>query len=259
MSDSDRQLLFADYVIELQAAEDDKRRRIRDARRRAEKAQREAYRNLLKRMAVEGIIRPHTGWKSSEEFVAADSAFNPVLAQDREAPREIFEEFVDEWDDLYQRERVFLSRLLNPPDKKEVLIKPETTLDDFTKLLLEGAESSPEMLSDTRRIINREEPVSTARLYLEELVSIANNSSQRQGSKRRVLQDESSEDEGEIIEEGETTDAGGEQEAPMDTLDSTGGPEDNSITQAEGIKAARVQDLTTHVQGDEALAANQSV
>lgn len=39
MSDTDRQVYFSDHVIELQNAEDEKRRRIRDARRRAEKAQ----------------------------------------------------------------------------------------------------------------------------------------------------------------------------------------------------------------------------
>ncbi len=96
LTESDRQLYFADFVIELQAAEDDKRRRIRDARRRAEKAQREAYRDVLKRLARDGTIRPFTRWRSIEEFVMADPAFNPVLAQDREAPREIYEEFIDD-------------------------------------------------------------------------------------------------------------------------------------------------------------------
>ena len=49
MTDSDRQLYFADFVIELQAVEDDKRRRIRDAHRRAEQAQRDAYRDFLEK------------------------------------------------------------------------------------------------------------------------------------------------------------------------------------------------------------------
>lgn len=205
LTDSDRQLLFADFVIELQAAEDDKRRRIRDARRRAEKAQREAYRDVLKRLAVNGIIRPYTRWRSVEEFVASEDAFAPVLAQDRDAPRELFEEYVDEWDDLYRRERAFLSRLVGQADKKDIVVKPDTTLDDFTKLLLKEAEYSQDIYADTRRIINREDPVSTARLYLEELVSIASNSGQR-STQRRAVQEDSSEDEGEIIEEGEMND-----------------------------------------------------
>lgn len=203
LSESDRQLHFADFVIELQAAEDDKRRRIRDARRRAEKAQREAYRNVLKRLAIDGIIRPYTRWRSIEEFVMVDQAFNPVLAQDRDAPREIFEEFIDEWDDIYRQERAILSRLVNPSDKPEIVVTHETSLEEFTKLLLKEAEHSPEIYGDTRRIANREEPISSVRLYLEELVSRANHSNSRPGAQRRVPQDDSSEDEGEIIEEGE--------------------------------------------------------
>lgn len=203
LTESDRQLYFADFVIELQAAEDDKRRRIRDARRRAEKAQREAYRDVLKRLAREGTIRPYTRWRGVEEFVMADPAFNPVLAQDREAPREIYEEFIDEWDDLYRQERAFLSRLINPPDKAEIVVNPGISLEDFTKLLLKEADYSSDVYSDTSRIINREEPVSSVRLYLEDLVSRANHSNQRPSSQRRATQEDSSEDEGEILEDGE--------------------------------------------------------
>lgn len=203
LTDSDRQLLFADFVIELQAAEDDKRRRIRDARRRAEKAQREAYRDVLKRLGVEGKIRPYTRWRVIEEYVTADEAFNPVSAQDRDAPREIYEEFVDTWDDMYRREREFLSRFINPPDKKEITVDPETSFEDFSKLLLAQAEYSAELYGDTRRIINRDEPVSSARLYWEELVSRASHLNGRQGTQPTSLQEDSSEDEGEIIEDGE--------------------------------------------------------
>ncbi len=203
LSESDRQLFFADFVIELQAAEDDKRRRIRDARRRAEKAQREAYRGALKRLALDGVIRPYTRWRSIEEIVTADEAFNPVLSQDRDAPREIFEEFVDEWDDIYRQERAILSRLINPSDKPEIIVNPETSLEDFVLLLVKEAEHTSESYGDTKRIVSREDPVSSARLYLEELVSRANHSSIRPGSQRRASQEDSSEDEGEIIEEGE--------------------------------------------------------
>jgi pre-mRNA-processing factor 40 len=229
-TNSDRQLLFADFVIELQAAEDDKRRRIRDARRRAEKAQREAYRDVLKRLAVEQRIRPYTQWRIIEEFVTVDGSFNAVLAQDRDAPREIYEEFIDTWDDIYRRERAFLSRFINPPDKKEINIDPETSFEDFSKLLLAEAEYSAELYGDARRIINREDPVSSVRLYWEELVSRASHSNGRQGAQRTSLQEDSSEDEGEIIEDGEVGD-GGELARPTDSAEESKPPEivqDNS-------------------------------
>jgi pre-mRNA-processing factor 40 len=230
LTDSDRQLLFADFVIELQAAEDDKRRRIRDARRRAEKAQREAYRVLLKRMAVEGTIRPYTAWRIIEEFVTVDESFIPVLAQDRDAPREIFEEFIDTWDDIYRRERAFLSRFINPPDKKEIKIDREISFENFSKVLLVEAEYSAELYGDTRRIINKEEPVSSARLYWEELVSRASHSNGRQGAHRTSLQEDSSEDEGEIIEDGEVGGDGG----PTELTEIS---EESNPLQIEGEKA----------------------
>ena len=200
MSASDRQLYFADFVIELQSAEDDKRRRIRDAHRRAEQAQREAYRDLLRKLGAEGKILPSTRWRSIEERLSLDESFNLVLAQDRDSPRALFEDFVREWDDYFHLERSFLSRLLNPPNKKGFHVKVDTSYDEFTKILLEEAAHSQDVYGDTRRIINRKEPVSSARLYYDELVSQATNSHSRLGSLNRRPGEESSEDEGEIIE-----------------------------------------------------------
>jgi pre-mRNA-processing factor 40 len=210
MSDSDRQLYFADFVIELQAAEDDKRRRIRDARRRAEKAQREAYRDFLRKLATDGKILPYTRWRNAEELVSADDSFKLVEAQDRDAPHELFVQFVDEWGETYRRERSFLNRLLHPSNKKEIVVKVGTSFDEFTKLLLDEAAYSPDVYGDARRMINREEPVSSARLCYDELIARASESSKSSAVRRRSMQDDSSEDEGEIIEDGELPEEGGD-------------------------------------------------
>ena len=86
MTDSDRQLYFADVVIELQAAEDDKRNRIRGARRRAEKAQREAFEQALHGLATDGTLTPFSKWRTSEDSISALGSFGPVQDQDRDAP-----------------------------------------------------------------------------------------------------------------------------------------------------------------------------
>jgi pre-mRNA-processing factor 40 len=203
MSDSDRHLYFADFVIELQSIEDDKRRRIRDARRRAEKAQREAYRELLKKLGSERKILPSTRWRSIEEVVSMNEPFNLVQAQDRDSPRALFEEFVGEWDDVYHRDRSFLSRLLHPNNRKEIIIEAGTSYEEFTKLLLDEAALSQEVYGDTRRIINSQEPISSAHLYHDELISLAVENERRTSGRRRT-DEESSEDEGEIIEDEES-------------------------------------------------------
>lgn len=208
MSDSDRQLFFANFVIDLQAAEDEKRRRIHDARKRAEKAQRDAYRDALQRMAIEGKILPSSRWRDVEGLVALDSTFLLVQEQDRDAPRDLFEEFVDEWYDVYRRDRPILSRLVY--GKREILVKKDTTYDAFVKALLEEAQATQHLYSEVRQIIRNDHPVSSARVYFNELIGRAKDkaveSVRRRPSRRSSLHESSSEDEGEIIEEGEVKD-----------------------------------------------------
>ncbi|KAL3912580.1 MAG: hypothetical protein SGILL_006826 [Bacillariaceae sp.] len=200
LPDSDRQLYFADFVLDLQNAEDDKRRRIRDARRRAEKAQRDDFRHLLRVRATEGKIFPYSRWRAVEAMLSQHESFSPVSAQGRELPRELFEEFADEWDGVYRRERSFLSRLLEPPGSTPEPINQNTTYDSFQKLLLDGASYSKEIQRETSRIISREEPVSSARLLYDDLVSRV-VSEHHAAATQNNDDEESSEDEGEIIED----------------------------------------------------------
>ena len=201
-SDSDRQLYFADFVIALQKVEDNKRRRIQDARRRAEKAQRDQYRELLNKMAADGKIFPYSRWREIEVSLVQEDSFKLVEGQDRVAPREIFELFVDEWDETYRRERNFLFRLLRPPGRPDIVIAAGTTFENFKKIITKESAYSSEIQNETFRIANREDPVSSARLLFDELNAQTENGGLRRGSAK----DDSSEDEGEIIEDGEVAD-----------------------------------------------------
>lgn len=202
MSDSDRQLYFADHVIELQAAEDEKRRRIRDARRRAEKAQRDAFRETLRKMATEGKILPSSRWRNFEDILSAEKTFGPVNEQDRSAPRDMFEDFVEDWADLYQRDKPLLKDLLS--STKSGVVKSDTEYEDFKNAVLKAAEYSPECYSDVRRIISREEPVSNAKVFFDELIVKAKEGTEEKNRKRIAGNGaDSSEDEGEIVEDGE--------------------------------------------------------
>lgn len=205
MTDSDRELYFSDHVLELQMAEDEKRRRIRDARRRAEKAQREKFRDDLRQLAVGGTIIPSSRWRNVEEFIVGLASYEPVKEQRREVPREILEDFVEEWDSLYRRDKSFLSDLVYPPSNKALVVSKDMAYETFTKALLDQAAYSADVYSTTRQILNHADPVSSARIYFKELIDKAKESSDasvRRQSRRRS-QVESSEDEGEIIEDGE--------------------------------------------------------
>lgn len=212
MSESDRELYFSDFVIELQAAEDEKRRRIREARHRAEKAQREEYMELLCKLAKEGTIVPSTKWRNVEDLLSPEAPFGQVKVQDREAPRELFQDFIDEWNDAYRRDRIFLVRLTQPLSGKGVNVSNETTYDKFSKALLDAAAHSPEQYADIRRILKSENPVSSVQLYFNELklrTKEAAHTVTKRNTRRGSVRDESSEDEGEIVEDGEIIDDGG--------------------------------------------------
>ena len=226
MSDSDRQLYFADYVLDLNAKEDEKQRRIHDARRRAEKAQRNAYREALRSMAKEGKIIPSSRWRNIEEELSVHKSFGPVNDQDKNKPRDMFEDFVYEWADDYRRDKSFLSSLME--SSKDVVINADSKFDDFKAMILKEAEYSSDAYANARRVINEEDPVSSAKLFFDEMVLKAkNNDSMIQNRRgpygRRAA--ESSEDEGEIVEdeeeEGEViekTEKSGEAEKQDDSI-----------------------------------------
>lgn len=143
-------------------------------------------------------------------MIAADPSFAPLQAHERNAPREIFEDFIEEWSEVYKRDRSFLSSLLHSSLKHGIPVRAGTTYEEFSKALLDEAAHSAELYSDTRRILNREVPISSARLYFNELVSRARESQSNDvkrpqaGVRRRLTAESSSEDEGEIREDAES-------------------------------------------------------
>jgi pre-mRNA-processing factor 40 len=204
MSDQERQLYFADHVIELQVLEDEKRRRIRDARRRAEKAQRDAFRETLANMAKEGRILPTSRWRNIEDMLVSEETFKAVREQGRNEPQLIFDDYIDEWADIYQADKAFLSDLLSK--SKDTAFRADSKYEDFTKVLLDAAAPSPDSYRDVRRIIQEELPVSSAKILFDEIIAVEKASKIRNRCSGRRITDDSSEDEGEIVEDGEVTD-----------------------------------------------------
>jgi hypothetical protein len=120
-----------------------------------------------------------------------------------------------------------------------MIVKATMKYDEFTKALLDEAAVVSDLYNEARRIINRESPVSSARLYFDELVlrvkAAAGHGIARRSSLRR-RDDDSSEDEGEIVEEGEVQAAGEvgkSAEAPP--TDGDAQPEPEAMDTVEGI------------------------
>jgi hypothetical protein len=146
--------------------------------------------------------------------VSKENSFEVLQAHDRNAPRVTFDEFVEDWYDLYQRERSVLRRNLESLLKDRsvdisCLITPETTYKAFKDLLTDDSKHAPADQKEAWEIINGQNPVSSAVIFYKDLLSRAKaggRPSVSTGIGRRSIRqdpDESSEDEGEIIEDAE--------------------------------------------------------
>lgn len=207
MSETDRQLYFSDYVIELSNAEDDARRRIRDARQRAEKAQRDAFRNRLVELAKCGIVTPETRWRGVEDKVANDPTYELVQVQGKEVARELFEDFVYDWKEEYRRDKVILSRVWDMSKKDFFDDEDKANVDELGKMMLEWSSRSPDLYGEIRRMSNRENPLSSVHLFFND--RRAQFAAKHGRGKTRLRNgEESSDDEGEIIEDGEIAENG---------------------------------------------------
>ena len=210
--EKDRQVYFSDYVIELQNEEDEKRRRIRDARRRAEKEQRDAFHDRLSELAKDGVITPVTRWRSMEDKLSSEPTYEPVNAQGRDVACDMFEDFVYDWKEEYRRDKVILGRVWEM-SKKDFVFDTNVdanVVDDFGKMLLESSADNQDLYGEIRRMSTRENPLylSSITLFFKDLKE------DKESGKKNADGDESSEDEGEIKEdeEGEEDKEGEEKE-----------------------------------------------
>jgi hypothetical protein len=199
MTDLDRQVFFADFVTELQLQHDEKLRRIREAQLRAEKAQRDAYRDMLAGLARQGVLSITTRWGAGavESLVKADPTYGPVAEQGRDEPRIILEDFVEDMRDSYRHDKPFLYDLLDT-GRIEDTIEARTTYEEFRDALLKAA--GTELTADCKRMLNHE-PVSSAILMYHELVQRAKAGALAAATTEPAPVLEESEDEGEIVED----------------------------------------------------------
>ncbi|GAX14447.1 pre-mRNA-processing factor 40 [Fistulifera solaris] len=204
MSDSDREMYFADFVHDLRESEEDKRWRRRDAKRRSGEVERDAYEDFLCRLARDDEkLFPWSEWRDIEDTVNVDSSYKALYELDSDAPKELFEDFVSDWNHRYRKDQEVLAELLRPSSHTKVVVDCETSFDTFKKGILEAAQRSPGLLDEITDIFNQVEPVSSAKVFLKEMQS--KNGTGRSVIRRtgalRIGHYDSSEDEGEITEE----------------------------------------------------------
>lgn len=205
LDSQERDFLFRRFVTDMQRAQEDEHRRTQEDARREESSQRELFRESLVRLAQEGKIIPSSSYNSvADTILLEESSFVKLQQYDRDLPRELFEEFVTDWNELYRGDRLFLSDIVRRTYERlgrNIVVTSgtdgetkSTSYETFCQAMLDEAMLSPVMHKRVQRIIDEQSPISSARLYYNEL-------QQRSSQQNRGSGDaESSEDEGEISE-----------------------------------------------------------
>ena len=209
LENHEKDFLFGRFIDEMQHTEDENRRRSQEDRRQAEIDQREFFLETLVRLAEEGRILPSSNFSGVVDSVLGqENSFVHLQQQDRDRPRELFEEFVNDWNEVYRGDRLFLSDIVRRAYEKQgksIVVRSGTKSDEsyeeFCQAILNEASNSANNSTHQRalRIISGHSPVSSARLYFNEMQQ-SRKSVQHQ-PQRGGADAESSEDEGEIAEE----------------------------------------------------------
>lgn len=192
--DSEKQDIFEEFIKKMKDTERERLKHMHDTKIKLERAQRDEFVKALTRLAKESKILPFSRWRNCEEFLSAEKAYGPVRDQDMNTPRDLFESFVDEWYTKYRRDRLFLHDIAVP--SKLLTNGTSTNYSEFTKNLIDASQSSSNAYLHVRHILNLQEPVSSAKLLFDELISKL-----QKGPYGRRMKDDSSESEGEIIED----------------------------------------------------------
>lgn len=199
LGEADRRTFFDEYVADLQSKKEAELQRIEKEKRQTEKDQIAAFIASLVTLAKAGKLLPSSRWRTSEALLNKESTLEPLLQQERGMPQIAFDDFIEEWNSVYRRDRDFLSRLVSDAHPS-IAVDQDTTYETFNTNLLNQADESSVTRESIQSILDQAEPVSSAKLYFDELkLQSKSQPTVRRGSMRRHDY-ESSEDEGEIIE-----------------------------------------------------------
>ena len=196
--------LFQRFLDDMKVAEDEARIRAEEESRQAAIAQRDFFRNILVRLAQEGKVVPSSNFVDLEPILRKEESFEVLLKVDSSRPKELFEDFVNSWNETYRDDRIFLSQVVRKmAEETGMNIKEKaTSYELFCSTLKEASSTEDSILKRVERIIENEfNPVPSSRLYFNELQQSSSGPRRRASQLTNQIADDSSEDEGEIAED----------------------------------------------------------
>jgi len=200
LSEHDRQHFFMEFLMQGREQEQREKRRERQAEMQLADEQKNSFVRTLESLASDQKLVPWSRWSDIEDKLVDDESYVTLNKRRPSAPREEFRVFIDSWYRRYKDDKLILSRITKPATGPHLVVNSDMSYETFTNALLESASSSAITdLEFVKEIIERDDPTSSARLFYTELQSSS------QSLRRSRADDQSSEDEGEIIEEDATS------------------------------------------------------
>lgn len=132
LEDSDRRRLLDDLVSKLGKAEDDRKMRERDERRRQDRLRREDFKEFLQGMVEENAITADTTWKDLKRSIEEEDAYKAMDGQPGGA-RDVFDDIVADLRRQFRDDKRCVEALM---EEAEFVVTPETKQLEFEAALL---------------------------------------------------------------------------------------------------------------------------
>lgn len=132
LEDSDRRRLLDDLVTKLCKAEDDRKARERDERRRQDRLRREDFKEFLQGMVEENAITADTTWKDLKRSIEEEDAYKAMDDQPGGA-RDVFDDIVADLRRQFRDDKRCVEALM---EEAKFVVTPETKQLEFEAALL---------------------------------------------------------------------------------------------------------------------------
>ncbi|CAM9486636.1 unnamed protein product, partial [Ectocarpus sp. 13 AM-2016] len=132
LEDSDRRRLLDDLVTKLCKAEDERKARERDERRRQDRLRREDFKEFLQGMVEENAITADTTWKDLKRSIEEEDAYKAMDDQPGGA-RDVFDDIVADLRRQFRDDKRCVEALM---EEAKFVVTPETKQLEFEAALL---------------------------------------------------------------------------------------------------------------------------
>ncbi|KAL9257450.1 Pre-mRNA-processing protein 40A-like protein [Drosera capensis] len=171
----DRLEMFQEYVHDLEKEEEEQRKIQKEEIRKAERKNRDDFRNLMNEHVAAGSLNAKTSWRDYHSKVKDMPAYQAVSSNSSgSTPKELFEDVVEELLKQYEEDKI---RIKDAMKLEKVTLSSNWTLEDFKSAI------DKEMSFQPVAEIN-------LKLVFDDLLERAREKEEKEAKRRKRLRDE---------------------------------------------------------------------